>query len=135
MLSSIKTGNIGSDKKIKKMKYIKEFVDYDNELLEMANFTKKTTGIEDVVIWIGPNPPNHGKRIKVSNKINSFDPQETFTITIPDLKIIGEVNTKLISNQILDKIFDFINKNIEVISEYSDRRISTEELIDRIQKV
>lgn len=135
MLSSIKTGNIGSDKKIKKMKYIKEFVDYDNELLEMANFTKKTTGIEDVVIWIGPNPPNHGKRIKVSNKINSFDPQETFTITIPDLKIIGEVNTKLISNQILDKIFDFINKNIEVISEYSDRKISTEELIDRIQKV
>ncbi len=117
------------------MKYIKEFVDYDNELLEMANFTKKTTGIEDVVIWIGPNPPNHGKRIKVSNKIDSFDPQETFTITIPDLKIIGEVNTKLISNQILDKIFDFINKNIEVISEYSDRRISTEELIDRIQKV
>lgn len=117
------------------MKYIKEFIDYDNELLEMANFTKKTTGIEDVVIWIGPNPPNHGKRIKVSNKINNFDPQETFTITIPDLKIIGEVNTKLISNQILEKIFDFINKNIEVISEYSDRKISTEELIDRIKKV
>jgi predicted restriction endonuclease len=71
---------------------IKEFVEYDdidNELLEMANFTEKTTGIDDVVIWLGP-----GNRIKVSNKPNSFDTYDTFTITIPDLEIIGDVNTK-----------------------------------------
>jgi hypothetical protein len=119
------------------MKIIKEFVDndIDNELLEMANFTKKTTGIDDVVIWIGPNPPNHGKQIKVSNKPNSFDPYDTFTITIPDLEIIGDVDKKLIKEHTLSKIYQFIKNNIEVISEYSDRKISTEELIERIKKV
>lgn len=117
---------------------IKEFVEYDyidNELLEMANFTKKTTGIDDVVIWLGPNPPNHGKRIKVSNKPNSFDTYDTFTITIPDLEIIGDVNTKFIKQSVLDKIYDFIKSNIQVIEEYSDRKISTEDLIERIKKV
>jgi len=117
------------------MKYIKEFVDYDNELLEMANLTKKTTGISDVVIWIGPNPPNHGKRIKVSNKPNSFDVYDTFTITIPELKIIGDINKNFIKMEILDKIRKFINLNIDVISEYSDRKISTEDLIERLKKV
>ncbi len=122
------------------MKYIrsiKEFVenDQDNELLEMANFTKKTTGIDDVVIWIGPNPPNHGRRIKVSNKPNSFDPYDTFTITIPDFNIIGEVNTKFIKEATLDNIYKFIEKNIQVIIEYSDRKISTEDLIERIKKI
>lgn len=123
---------------MKHIKNIKEFVEYDdldNELLEMANFTKKTTGIDDVVIWIGPNPPNLGRRIKVSNKPNSFDPYDTFTITIPDLKIIGDVNSKFIKEPILNKIFQFIEVNIEVITEYSDRKISTEELIERIKKV
>jgi hypothetical protein len=123
---------------MKYIKNIKEFVEYDdidNELLEMANFTKKTTGIDDVVIWIGPNPPNHGKRIKVSNKPNSFDPYDTFTITIPDLEIIGDFNKKFIKEYTLNKIYQFIETNIEVITEYSDRKISTEELIERIKKV
>lgn len=112
---------------------IKEFVEYDdidNELLEMANFTKKTTGIDDVVIWLGP-----GNRIKVSNKPNSFDTYDTFTITIPDLEIIGDVNTKFIKQSVLNKIYDFIKSNIQVIEEYSDRKISTEDLIERIKKV
>lgn len=116
------------------MKYIKEFVEYE-ELLEMANFTKKTTGISDVVIWIGPNPPGHGKRIKVSNKPNSFDFYDTFTITIPELEIIGEVDSKFINSDTLNRIYEFIKLNMQVISEYSDRKISTEELIDRIKKV
>ncbi len=117
---------------------IKEFVKYDdidNELLEMANFTKKTTGIDDVVIWLGPDTPNHGKRVKVSNKPNSFDSYDTFAINIPDLEIIGDVDTKFIKQSVLNKIYDFIKSNIQVIEEYSDRKISTEELIERIKKV
>jgi len=117
---------------------IKEFVKYDdidNELLEMANFTKKTTGIDDVVIWLGPDTPNHGKRVKVSNKSNSFDSYDTFAINIPDLEIIGDVDTKFIKQSVLNKIYDFIKSNIQVIEEYSDRKISTEELIERIKKV
>jgi hypothetical protein len=117
------------------MKYIREFFDYDNELLDMANVTKKTTGIDDVVIWIGPSPPNHGKRIKVSNRPNSYDTGDTFTITIPSLKIIGDVNTSFINKSILDKINEFIKINTKVILEYSDRKISTEELFERLKKV
>lgn len=121
------------------MKYIKEFINYTNddgdELLEMANFTQKTTGISDVVIWIGPNPPNHGKRIKVSNKPNSFDVHDTFTITIPELNLVGDINRKFIKPNVLSKIMKFIELNIEVISEYSDRKISTEDLIERIKRV
>jgi hypothetical protein len=122
---------------MKHIKSIREYIDNDlyDELFEMANFTKKTTGIEDVVIWIGPNPPQHGRRIKVSNKPNSFDIYDTFTISIPDLEIIGEVDTKFIKKDKLNQIFEFINNNIEVISEYSDRKISTEELIEKIKKV
>jgi hypothetical protein len=122
---------------MKHIKNIREYIDNDlyDELFEMSNFTKKTTGIEDVVIWIGPNPPQHGRRIKVSNKPNSFDIYDTFTISIPDLEIIGEVDTKFIKKDKLNQIFEFINNNIEVISEYSDRKISTEELIEKIKKV
>ena len=128
----MKFKNIKSFREYKKP-IIKEFVEYDdidNELLEMANFTKKTTGIDDVVIWLGP-----GNRIKVSNKPNSFDTYDTFTITIPDLEIIGDVNTKFIKQSVLNKIYDFIKSNIQVIEEYSDRKISTEDLIERIKKV
>ena len=122
---------------MKHIKNIREYIDNDlyDELFEMANFTKKTTGIEDVVIWIGPNPPQHGRRIKVSNKPNSFDIYDTFTISIPDLEIIGDVDTKFIKKDKLNQIFEFINNNIEIISEYSDRKISTEELIEKIKKV
>jgi hypothetical protein len=122
---------------MKHIKNIREYIynDLYDELFEMANFTKKTTGIEDVVIWIGPNPPQHGRRIKVSNKPNSFDIYDTFTISIPDLEIIGDVDTKFIKKDKLNQIFEFINNNIEVISEYSDRKISTEELIEKIKKV
>ena len=122
---------------MKHIKNIREYIDNDlyDELFEMANFTKKTTGIEDVVIWIGPNPPQHGRRIKVSNKPNSFDIYDTFTISIPDLEIIGDVDTKFIKKDKLNQIFEFINNNIDVISEYSDRKISTEELIEKIKKV
>lgn len=39
----------------------------EQELLEMANITDDESGIENVVLWIGPNPKSHGMRIKVSN--------------------------------------------------------------------
>lgn len=119
------------------MKHIKEFFEYSDEdmLLEMANITQKTTGIKDVVIWIGPNPPQHGKRIKVCNKPNNFDVYDSFTITIPDLKIIGDINRKFITTDVLEKINKFITINLQVISDYSDRKISTEDLLENIIKV
>lgn len=75
------------------------------------------------------------KRIKVSNNPNSFDVHDTFTITIPELNLVGDINRKFIKPNVLSKIMKFIELNIEVISEYSDRKISTEDLIERIKRV
>lgn len=109
----------------------------EEELLEMANLWGKHTGLDDVVIWIGSTiKANHGKRIKVSNinsKIGSS--LDCFTITIPELNIIGNINTKHITNKKLEKIFKFINLNIDAISDVCDEKIDTVEFISRMKKV
>lgn len=121
------------------MKRILEFKDYnhltEDELFEMTNISQKTTGISDVIIWVGPHPKQHGMRIKVSNIPNSFDPSDCFVITIPDFQIIGNINTKLITSEKLQQIKEFITLNIDVISDYSNSKIGTEDLLEKIKKV
>ena len=122
------------------MRRIMEFYEYsqdltDDELLEMANVDYETTGISDIVLWIGPNPKSHGYRIKVSNKLNNFDGTNNFTITIPDYKIIGDVNNKLVSSTKMEEIIDFIEKNKDIIISYSDHEIITKKLLDGIVSI
>jgi hypothetical protein len=114
-----------------------EFVNYltEDELLEMSNITQETSGIKDVIIWIGPNPPQHGRRIKVSNKPNSFDGNDCFTITIPKFEIIGDVNKKLIDKSVMSEIIEFVKLNMDTIIEYSDRKLSTLELLKTLKMV
>ena len=107
----------------------------EDELLEMSNITENESGIKDVVIWVGPDSKNHIFRIKVSNIPNSLRPENCFTITIPDFKVIGEVNTKLITNEVFNKIIEFINLNIDIIKKYSDCELYTEDLFDNLKKV
>ena len=124
------------------MKKIFEFNEYilynsisDIELIEMANVSPRKTGIEDVYIWFGPNPHYHGRRIKVSNIPNKFSKEACFTITIPDFRIIGNINKKLIDSKKLDRIKELINKNLKIIEDFSDELISTDEFIDKLQSV
>jgi len=115
---------------------ILEYKEYqEQELLEMANVTDKTTGIQDIILWIGPNPGQHWKRIKVCNLKNTFDMSDCFTLTIPNFKIIGEVNTKLITTEILEKIKEFVNINYQVICDYSDYKISTKDFLENLKKI
>jgi len=107
----------------------------EQELLEMANVTYKTTGIENVVLWIGPNPEYHGKRIKVSNLPNKFTGSNCFTLTIPKFEIVGKVDETFITTKVLDKIKEFVTLNYQIISDYSDYLISTEDLIENLKKV
>ena len=74
----------------------------DQELLEMANASEKITGIENVVIWMGPPNAPHVHRIKVSNIPNSFKTEDCFVITIPDLEITGTINKSLIDKKKLN---------------------------------
>jgi len=122
--------------KIKKVNEFKSYTEIDDdELMEMSNISSKTTGIEGVVIWIGPNPHYHGKRVKVSNDIGKFNRSNCFTITIPDLIVIGEVNSNLIDSKKLEKIKKFISINMDVIIKYSDEEILTDEMISSLIKV
>ena len=96
---------------MKKIIKFYEFIDNsfsEDELLEMANVTDQTTGIKDVILWIGPNPKSHGKRIKVSNIPNKISSSDCFTITIPQFEIVGDINDKFIDSVKMDKIKEFI---------------------------
>ncbi len=115
-----------------------EFLDNsfsEEELLEMANITDETTGIEGVVLWIGPNPKSHGKRVKVSNIPNKISSSDCFTITLPKFEIIGNVNSNLIDSVKMDKIKEFLTINLDLIEKYSDLQISTKQLLDGLKSV
>ncbi|MCK9417035.1 hypothetical protein M0Q97_10285 [Candidatus Dojkabacteria bacterium] len=118
---------------------LNEFYNYstisEDELLEMSNITDEDSGIKNVVLWIEPSPTYHGKRIKVSNIPNSFETSDCFTITIPDFKIIGNINKKFITNKKIKQIMKFIELNIDSIIDYSDKKISTRKLLDNIKSI
>jgi len=122
----------------KLVKYF-EFLDNsylsEDELFEMANVTEETTGIKDVVIWIGPNPMSHGKRVKISNIPNKISSSDCFTITIPKFEIVGEMNTKFIDSIKLENIKKFILNNLSLIEDYSDYKISTKQLLDGLKPI
>ena len=107
----------------------------EQELMEMANATEKYTGIKGVVVWLGPNPEGHWKRINVSNVPNKFDGRDCFTITIPEYKVIGKVNTKLINSKKMKEIIDFIELNKEIIIDYSDYKIETGDMLTNLKKI
>ncbi len=122
-----------------KLNHLYEFNEYkqftsitDDELMEMANVSSKTTGIDDVVIWIGQNLASYGKRIKVSNSPNKFRKDDCFTLTIPDFRIIGKVDDKFNTSKVLDKIILFVKLNMDVICDFSDEKILTDELIENL---
>lgn len=123
------------------MSSIKKYFEFVNnnlseeELLEMANITDDSTGIDDVVLWIGPNPTTHGKRIKVSNFPKKISNTDLFTITIPDMNIIGEVNSNFITKSKLNDIKKFITINLSLIEDYSDYKISTKMFLDSIKPI
>jgi hypothetical protein len=73
----------------------------EDELMEMASLGKKSTGLDEVVIWVGPNPVSGILRIKVSNQPHGLTGKDCFTITLPDFEVIGEVNRDLITESIM----------------------------------
>jgi len=109
----------------------------DDELFEMANLHGKHTGLDDVVIWVGSSlKSKHGKRIKVSNTNSKIGSSlDCFTITIPELEIIGKVNTKHITQYKMGKIKEFIILNMNIICDICDEKIDTVDFINQMKKV
>ena len=101
----------------------------------MANLTYRTTGIENVVIWVGGDPERHAMRIKVSNVANKWS-NDNFTITMPQLDVVGKINKSLISGKLLDDITDWIKLNQEVLLQYEKGNIiDTGEFLDKLVKI
>jgi len=118
---------------------LNEFINYsslsEDEMLEMANATSKVTGIKDIVLWMGPQPPQHGYRIKVSNIPNKINSDNLFTITIPNLEIIGDVNEKFINSKKIKQIKKFVKLNQNLIIKYSDKKMETLDFLTQLKKI
>ena len=85
----------------------------ENELLEMSNFWGENLGLDkSLVLWIGSSSSAQC-RIKVSNlpKESNMHNKDCFTISIPNLEIIGNVNKEHITTKKLKSIFEFIKRN------------------------
>lgn len=107
----------------------------EKNLLEMANLDGQDTGIDNVIIWVGMDPHQHYLRVKVSNAPDKWS-NDNFTITIPDLIIIGKRNKQLITTAKLADIKKWIRKNLKTIAEYEQGKIvSTRELLLRLKKL
>lgn len=93
----------------------------------MLSASYRTTGIKDVVIWFGNVECFDYKFINVSNILNDLFGLDCFKLTIPDFNIIGDINKNVITDEILDRLKIFINKNIETINLYYSGKLSDSE--------
>ena len=107
----------------------------DEEKMTLTDVSPKQTGIRDVYIWVGSNPHTHDRRIKVSNVPNDFHGKDCFTVTLPDFKILGNQNTELITDDIMKDILKFVELNMQLICEYSDEKMATDEFFNKIVKI
>jgi hypothetical protein len=133
-MNLLKSINYSSDEINKINEEFKNTIFYE-ELENLSTFNSKSTGIDNVIILIGPNPYDKSYRIRVSNIPNKHGREDSFSITIPNLEVIGKVNTDLITDDVMNKIFEFININIDAIKAYSDWKILTDELCDLLKPV
>jgi len=115
--------------KIKSYKSI--FETSEEPLWEMSNFFPNDTGLEHV-IWISTKTgrEKHGPRIKVFGKDGEIH------ISISDepeiKKQLGKINIK---KRALNKIFDFIKLNKDVLLSHWNGKISSKGLSDKIKSI
>jgi hypothetical protein len=114
---------------------ISEILEESLDLYEMANLTQQDTGIPNIVIWVGADPKRHAMRIKVSNMPNRWS-DDNFTITLPMLDVVGNINKQLISGKTLNDIKEWIKLNIEVLLAYEQGNVvGTREFLDMLVKI
>lgn len=117
---------------------------YTNEmLLEMANISQSTTGL-DVIIWVQTNnTQSTGKhnlpRIKFQNNTaTKIQINELIPISISDdPKILlknNDLNKIKISQTQINGIKQWIVKNKEILIDYWEEKITTDELFQKLKK-
>jgi hypothetical protein len=109
--------------------------DHD-QLFEMANVTAKRHGIENVVIWVGAAPKQHGLRVKVSNVPGKMDMNNSFVIMMPNLDYDPAQVADWIGPKTIKKILEWIKLNQKLLYDYENGLIyDTDDFLNSISKV
>lgn len=100
-------------------------------LFEMANLEPEETGL-DFLIWVGPSPASHGPRVKVVFEPGVINPRNSFSVSIDDdpRVVVGQAN---ISSKELNKIFEWVKKNKDVLLSHSRMEI-TDRMLRKLLK-
>ena len=108
----------------------------DDQLFEMANVTSKRHGIENVVIWVGMAPKQHGLRVKVSTIPNKMDMNDSFVIMMPSLDYDPAQVANWITPKIMKQIMQWITLNQQLLYDYELGRITdTDDFMNQISRV
>ena len=115
----------------------------DEMLLEMANISQNTTGL-DVIIWVQTNntqsPGKHNlPQIKFQNNTSTkIQINELIPISISDEpKILlknNDLNKIKISQAQINEVKQWIVKNQEILIDYWQEKITTDELFQKLKK-
>lgn len=121
---------------------LRRYIDMvDNEwqtfqLHEMANVTQRRHGIENVVIWVGMAPKQHGLRVKVSNIPNKMSMDDSFVIMMPSLDYDPKQVAGWIDSKTMKKILEWIVLNQKLLYDYETGVIhDTDDFLNSIAKV
>ena len=106
----------------------------EEELLEeMVTYRKNVTGIDNTIFISPKGNTRHAPRIKIAvDPPDSVDPRsETASIAIAD----GAVAAGEIAPRLLDQARRFITLNRDVLLDYWDYKIDTDELRQRLKSI
>ena len=121
---------------------LRKYIDMVNEewnndqLHEMARIGPNQHGIDNVVIWIGEAPKQHGLRVKVSNIPNKMRMNDSFVIQMPSLDYDPKQVPNWITPKIMKQILQWIVLNQQVLYDYENGIIQyTDEFLNKVSKV
>lgn len=110
----------------------------DKYLWEMANLSQKSTGVKDVIIWVSSaqdGAKRHGPRVKVSaHSTTKVNPDDLFVMTIQDVPriVAGE---SYLPNDTLEDVKAWVSLNKEVLLQYWNNKILTDDLLELLVKL
>ena len=115
----------------------------DEMLLEMANISQSTTGL-DVIVWVQTNNTqstiqHNLPRIKFQNNTaTKVQTNELIPISIADEPKILLKNDELskikISKEQINRVIQWIVKNKEILIDYWNEKTTTDELFQKLKK-
>lgn len=102
------------------------------DLQEMVSYRKNVTGIAHTIFISPKGHARHGPRIKVAiAPHDSLDPRSTTASIAFD----GQVMAGAVPPELLHRLRRFITRNRQVLTDYWEYRIDTDELRQRLKPI